>query len=138
MKLSNFACYCCGVHKNDLAKPNKALCADCLQLGRAVCYHHNVMNEELIWNLQEEYQNLWTEYEHLKRYPFNQSKIKNGDSGVGNGITDPRHIEYEPSTVQQHIRHSVMVWEELKIRGISHDNYSPLEQRILLHEMLII
>jgi hypothetical protein len=36
MKLSTYACYCCGVHKNDLARPNRGLCRDCLHLGKII------------------------------------------------------------------------------------------------------
>jgi hypothetical protein len=48
MKLSNYGCYCCGVHKHDLARPNKILCDDCTRLGNTVCYHHPVLVEDLL------------------------------------------------------------------------------------------
>ncbi len=122
MKLSTYACYCCGIHKDDLAKPNQDLCADCIRLGHHVCYHHNVMDEELILHLSEEYQELQREWPHLQHYPIKKSKIKYGNNGIGDGTMDPRHIEYEPRTVQQRIQHCALVREELKLRNISFSN----------------
>ncbi len=109
MKLSSYACYCCGVHKNDLAKSNQELCTDCIRLGHIVCYHHPVMDENLLLHLQMECQDLLHDWPHLASYPFTSSRIKFGNSGVGDGSSDPRHIEYAPQTVNQRLQHCNLV-----------------------------
>jgi hypothetical protein len=91
MKLSAYACYCCGIHKNDLAKPNDTMCQDCIRLGRRICYHHGVMDEDLLLHLTDEKNDMEREWRHLSRYPFTESRIKFGNSGIGDGTTDPRH-----------------------------------------------
>jgi hypothetical protein len=94
MKLSTYACYCCEVHKNDLAKANKELCGDCSQSGCNTCYHHPILEEGLLHNLCMELEDLTKEWPHLVQYPFNSSKIKLGSSRETS--VDPRNIEYEP------------------------------------------
>ena len=47
MKVMNGACYLCGIHKDDLVKPNRNLCADCIRLGKRVCFHHAVTDERI-------------------------------------------------------------------------------------------
>ncbi len=136
MKLSTYGCYCCGVHKNDLAKANSELCADCIRLGRTQCYHHDVLVEDVMLQLHEEKADLIREFPHLHHYPFKKSRIKVGSS-IGDGSADPRHIEFEPRTVQQRIQHNNLIQEELRLRGIPFDALSPHERRLMLHELLI-
>jgi hypothetical protein len=136
MKLSTYACYCCEVHKNDLAKANKELCGDCSQSGCNTCYHHPILEEGLLHNLCMELEDLTKEWPHLVQYPFNSSKIKLGSSRETS--VDPRNIEYEPQTVQQCIQYSNMIREEIRLRGISNANLATPEQRLLLYEVLIM
>jgi hypothetical protein len=136
MKLSNYACYCCGVHKHDLAKPNEVLCEDCTRLGNTVCYHHPVLVEELLESFKVELEDLKSEWAHLKHFPFKNSKIKSGTTGES--TADPRHIEYEPRSIQQRMVHNRMIEEELRMRDINIDNLSGPERRLLLHEVLIM
>jgi len=136
MKLSNYACYCCGVHKHDLAKPNEVLCEDCTRLGNTVCYHHPVLVEELLESFKVELEDLKSEWAHLRHFPFKNSKIKSGTTGES--TADPRHIEYEPRSIQQRMVHNRMIEEELRMRDINIDNLSGPERRLLLHEVLIM
>jgi hypothetical protein len=71
------------------------------------------MHEELLLHLNDEKSVMEREWPHLSRYSFTTSRIKFGNRGIGNGITDPRHIEYEPQTVQQRIQYCNLVYQEL-------------------------
>ena len=43
MKVKTFACYCCSVHRDDLATPLDNPCEDCVRLGRTQpCYHTSI------------------------------------------------------------------------------------------------
>jgi hypothetical protein len=88
-------------------------------------------------NLYEEFEEILHEWPHLNRYPFRGSKEKFGNGAIGDVTVDPRHIEYEPRTVQQRIQHSNMISEELHLRNISYNNLSPPEQRLMLQEVLM-
>ncbi len=137
MKLAKYACYCCGIHTDDLAKPNRTRCDDCVRLGRRVCYHQQVTNEELLLRMQDDQKNMAEEYPHLQSYPFNNSQIRFSNDGL-RGRNDPRHIEYDATTVAGRIRHADLVKKELKLRNISSARLNAAEQRLLLHELLLV
>jgi hypothetical protein len=134
MELFTYACYCYGVHKNDLAGTNQELCGDCTWLGCNTCYHP-ILEEGLVHNLCMDLEELTNEWPHLIQYPFNTSKIKLGISGEAS--VHPRNIEYEPQTVQQRIQHSNIIHEEIRLQGVNNENLTTPEQRLLLHAALI-
>jgi hypothetical protein len=48
MKVKNYACYCCNIHRSKLATPNQAHCADCVWLIghlQEPCYHQVISDE---------------------------------------------------------------------------------------------
>jgi hypothetical protein len=114
MKLAKYACYCCGIHADALAKPNLTRCDDCVRLGRRVCYHQQVTNEELLMHMEDDQSNMAEEYPHLQAYPFKNSPIRFSNDGL-HGCNDPRHIEYVATTFTGRIRHADLVKNELKL-----------------------
>jgi hypothetical protein len=114
MKLAKYACYCCGIHVDDLVKPNTSRCEDCTRLGRAICYHQEVTDEELLLHMADDRDNMLQEYPHLQSYPYNNSLIKCYCDGLW-GKNDPRHIEYEPNSITARVRFADLVKKELKI-----------------------
>ncbi len=73
-------CYCCNIHKNDLAEPNQLPCADCVWQGSSThpCYHQGVSDEELMNWLKMEYCEIEQEWPFLAQYPFRNSHIGSG------------------------------------------------------------
>jgi hypothetical protein len=43
MKKYWYACYCCNIHWDDIAKPNNKLCDDCIEEGSVQCYHQKFL-----------------------------------------------------------------------------------------------
>ncbi len=55
IKSKTFACYCCNIHKDDLAKPNTSPCVDCVRLCKtSPCFHCEMSDENLIERLRRE------------------------------------------------------------------------------------
>jgi hypothetical protein len=53
MKNKKYGCYCCNIHKDDLAKPNSTPCPECMRLGiDEACYHQEVSDEALMERLK--------------------------------------------------------------------------------------
>ncbi len=96
MKNSLYACYCCGMHRDNMAMPNNTLCADCIRLNKRVCYHHVVTDEAMLEQMREESIQLQQDWPHLSNFLFLQSRTKVGDVGIGNGELNPTHINFRP------------------------------------------
>jgi hypothetical protein len=56
MKCKNYGCYCCSIHRDNLAKPRATPCRDCVRRGctHLPCYHHDVTGKNIIERLREE------------------------------------------------------------------------------------
>jgi hypothetical protein len=137
IKLAKYACYCCGIHADALAKPNITRCDDCVRLRRRGCYHQQVTNEELLLSMEDDRNNMAEEYPHLQAYPFKNSQIQFSNDEL-HGHNDPRNIEYVATTVTGRIRYANLVKNELKLRNISNTGLNAAEQCLLLHEPLLV
>jgi hypothetical protein len=83
MKNKNYACYCCSIHKDNSAKPNPTHCQDCIELGtEEPCYHQQVSDEALMQRLQEDYDDMVSQYPYLLNFQFKSSQIRSGSSAV--------------------------------------------------------
>jgi hypothetical protein len=55
MKAKTYACYCCNVHRNNLAKPLDIPCEDCVRLGHTQPFYNTYISDKaLIERLIEE------------------------------------------------------------------------------------
>jgi hypothetical protein len=99
MKVKKYACYCCNVHRDDLARPLPTPCVDCICLGHTQpCFHTVMSDENLIQRLRLERDQQVCMWPHLQQlFPFNGcSRIHVGSDGM-NTVLDPHnnnlHIE---------------------------------------------
>ena len=118
MKNSRYACYCCTIHRDDLAKPNQQLCEDCLAEGNSMCYHQDISDEDLLDRLEAEQADLLRQWPHLHNMPYKESTIRFGASGIGDALTDPKHIEFQPRNHVERIRYVDLLRKELTLRNL--------------------
>lgn len=140
MKNKNYACYCCSIHKDNLAKPNPTRCQDCIDLGmEEPCYHQQVSDEALMQRLQDDYDDMVSQYPYLLNFQFNNSRIRSGTSAVRDNRSDYRHIDFDMvnSSVTSRLQFRSLLEKELRLR-----NKPILQQveanRIELKELLLI
>jgi len=89
MKNKRFACYCCNIHKDDLAKPNQVRCQDCESQGfDAPCYHQEMSDEDLMERLKSELEELKRDYPYLDQFQYNHSKIRFGHTLIWDHRSD--------------------------------------------------
>jgi hypothetical protein len=140
MKSKTYGCYCCNIHKDDLARPNASPCTDCVRLGLTQpCYHKPVSDENMIERLRQERDETLTEFPYLLRLPLiqRQSKIRFGTLGLVEGHADPRHIEYQARNRLERVKHERLLQSELQMRSIDPVGLSYEELRLQLQELLI-
>jgi len=117
MKNCRYACYCCSVHRDNIAKPNDTLCEFCIAQGSNECYHHEITDENVIQRLEAEAQEMVSTYPHLLRFPFTDSRIRFGLRGVNvDNSRDPKHVEFSPRNHTERIRFKEFLRDELKLR----------------------
>jgi hypothetical protein len=140
MKNKKYGCYCCNVHKDDLAKPNGEPCDDCIQQGVAQpCYHHQVSDESLMEHLQDEYDDLVRDYPYLLTFPFKNSRIRNGTTAVHDTRSDFRHIDFDManSSVTSRLQFRSLLEKELRLRNMAVSQHTEAN-RIDLKELLLV
>ncbi len=145
MKVKKYACYCCNVHRDDLARPLPTPCADCVRLGRTLpCYHTAMSDENLIQRLRLERDEQVRTWPHLQQlFPFNgRSRIRVGSHGM-NTVLEPQndnlHIEYEPNSRMERVAQRSLFENELRLRGLHAEiNRPTAELRLVLHEILLV
>jgi len=99
MKNKKYGCYCCNIHKDDLAKPNSTPCPDCIRLGiEEACYHQEVSDEALMERLKREFEDLTRENPYLAEFQFKNSKIRSGSTAIRDHRSDHRHIDFDTTT----------------------------------------
>jgi hypothetical protein len=97
MKNHRCACYCCNIHRDDIAKPNNMLCDDCISEGGDQCYHQKILDKAIIERLHTEAQEFIQNWPHLVSFPIKQSCIQVGSNGVnGDSKRDSRPFEFLP------------------------------------------
>lgn len=144
MKVKTYACYCCPVHRDNLARPLENPCEDCVRLGKTQpCYHTKISDESVIERMREEMQDLLHTWYHLHHLPFNgRSRLRFSNYGVNN-IIDPAndnlHIDFEPRTRIERVQHRNLLESELRLHNITHlSNHTTAEIKIYLHEILLV
>jgi hypothetical protein len=142
MKNRIYACYCCNVHRDDLAKPNVLPCADCRRLGlQRPCYHTEVSDESLLDSLKEEVTSMAAEFPYLETdYPIRGSRIKSyRGTQVRNAASDDNHIDfdYTACSVTRRVRYIGLLKKELRLRGMTVLSEQPADLRLQLKELLI-
>jgi hypothetical protein len=144
MKVKTFACYCCSVHRNNLATPLDNPCEDCIWLGRMQpCFHISITDEGLIERLKGEREDHLRTWPHLQHLPYNgQSRLQIGNDGmkiVLDPASDNLHIEYEPNTRLERVAYCNLLEKELHLRNLDFAlNQTTPELKIYLHEVLLI
>jgi hypothetical protein len=95
MKRKIYRCYCCNIHKDDLARPNVLPCENCRWLGNGrPCFHTQISDEALLHRLKEEYSVLQEEYPYLTNYLYRQSKIKFSTAQLMEAWQDKNYIAF--------------------------------------------
>ena len=100
MKCKNYACYCCSIHRDDLAKQQATPCTDCVRLGRTQpCYHQQVTDENLIERLKHEREEHLSTWPHLHSMPaiIKRSRVRCGNVGIVEAEHDPLNVEFQPT-----------------------------------------
>jgi len=140
MKNKNFACYCCNIRKDELAKPNNPKCQDCTaRRSPHPCYHHPVSDEELMDRLKNEYEDLLRDYPYLSRIDLKRSRMRCGTDAVRDHRSDYRHIDFDlvNNSVSTGLQFRNLVISELRLREV--DPQPGLQaNRIDLKELLMI
>jgi hypothetical protein len=139
MKNKNYACYCCSIHKDSLAKPNPARCQDCIALQmEEPCYHQQVSDEALMQRLKEDHDDMVSQYPYLLNFEFKNSRIRSGASAVRDNRSDNRHIDFDMinSSITSRLQFRSLLENELRLRN------KPIHQqveanRIELKELLL-
>ena len=146
MKNKNFGCYCCNIFKEDLARPNCALCVDCIQLGKSEpCYHQQVSDEALMLRLQDEFNDMVRDYPYLSNFDVLQSRIHSGTTAVRDHRSDYRHIDFDTAsaTVAARLQFRSLLEKELRLRnkGIQQQmeaNCIELKELLLLEQCFLL
>jgi hypothetical protein len=120
MKNKRYACYCCNIHRDDLAKPNPIRCIDCEAQGiEEPCYHQEMSDEALMERLKSELADINREYDYLDKFEFKKSKIRCGNTAIRDHRSDFRHIDFDFSraSTQSCLQFRSLVANELKLRN---------------------
>jgi hypothetical protein len=96
MKDSRYACYCCTIHRDDLAFHYQQLGEDCRADGTSSCCFQEISDDDLLDRLEAERVNLLRQWPPLWSSFYNESTICLGASdGLEDSTTDQKHIEFE-------------------------------------------
>jgi hypothetical protein len=120
MKNKKYGCYCCNIHRDNLAKPNALRCDNCMLLGiNHPCYHHAVCDEDLMQCLKEEYNDVVRDYPYLLSCDFKLSRICSGTMAVRDVRSDYHHIDFDManSTVPNRLQFRALLEKELRLRN---------------------
>ncbi len=116
MKNCHYACYCCNIHRDDLAKPNNQLCDDCVREGSNISYHQEILDEALLERLHVEAHEMLEQSPHLVNSPYKDSRIRFGLNGVnGDSRTNAKHIEFNPRSSFEWVRFTDLLRKELRM-----------------------
>jgi len=143
MKCKNYGCYCCSVHREDLAKPRATPCQDCVRLEHThlPCYHHDVTDKNIIERLREE------RLEHLRTWPHlnnmeayrGRSRIRCGNTAIVGVECDPLHVEFQPRNWRERTQFHTLLETEMKLRNIPFNRAQTTQElRIIVSEILLI
>ena len=141
MKNKIYACYCCNIHRDDLAKPNVLPCADCCRLGQQnPCFHKEVSDETVLERLKVECRELFSTHAYLRDYPFKQSKVKIGNNQIRSTRTDDCHIDfdYTSCSVTRRVAFIGLLKKELRLRNQEIPSQQPASMHLQLKELLVL
>ena len=117
----DFFCYCCSCQKRDirLDKTNGNRCYDCKRLGVDRCFCHPVNDQSHIEELHDTLFNYTVHsldegYQKLAEI-INKSTIETKNS-ESKKLTNPNHIEFEPTNERDSDNFKALLTKELKLR----------------------